>query len=95
VTIEGDVREYLLWMKVHNYAATTVDNRDRYLGYLLVFLKRSGITNSNQVTHELLKDYQAEVFLHRKTNGEPLSFGTQVQRLVRSSPAEWCSSASP
>lgn len=80
--IDTDVHEYLMWMKVHNYAASTVKNRDRYLGYLLRYLKASGVDRSDRVNHELLKDYQAQVFLHRKLNGEPLSFGTQVQRLI-------------
>jgi integrase/recombinase XerD len=82
MAIETDVCEYLLWMKVHNYAVTTVGNRERYLAYLVRFLKEAAVTRSDQVTHELLKEYQADVFLHRKANGEPLSFGTQVQRLV-------------
>jgi integrase/recombinase XerD len=82
MTIEGDVREYLLWMKVHNYAATTVQNRECYLGYLIAFLRQSRVTRSLDVTPELLKAYQAQVFHHRKANGEPLSFGTQLQRLV-------------
>jgi integrase/recombinase XerD len=34
------------------------------------------------VTADLLKSYQTHVFLHRKANGDPLSFGTQVQRLI-------------
>jgi integrase/recombinase XerD len=82
MALETDVRDYLLWMKVHNYASTTVENRKCYLGYLLGYLERQEVRETSQVTHELLKGYQAEVFLYRKANGEPLSFGTQVQRLV-------------
>jgi integrase/recombinase XerD len=82
MTLEIDVRDYLMWMKVHNYATTTVENRKSYLGYLVGYLERQQVETASDVTHELLKGYQAEVFLHRKTNGEPLSFGTQVQRLV-------------
>jgi hypothetical protein len=30
---EIEANDYLTWMAVHNYAATTIENRRRYLGY--------------------------------------------------------------
>jgi len=36
--LEQDIDEYVLWLGVHNYATTTIDNRRRYLGYLACFL---------------------------------------------------------
>ena len=80
--IESDIDEYLLWLGVHNYARTTIGDRGRYLGYLVRFLSSRGITASTEVTFELLKEYQEELFVYRKVNGEPLSFGTQAQRLI-------------
>ena len=80
--IESDVEEYLLWLGVHNYAKTTIGNRNRYLEYLVRFLAARGVTSSVDVTFELLKEYQEELFTHRKINGQPLSFGTQAQRLI-------------
>jgi hypothetical protein len=32
--IETDITEYLMWMKIHNYARTTIANREVYLRYL-------------------------------------------------------------
>jgi len=80
--IETDAWEYLLWMKVHNYADTTISCRERYLGYFICFAKARGITDALAVSFELLQEYQRELFAHRKRDGEPLSFGTQAQRLV-------------
>ena len=36
--IETDITEYLMWMKIHNYARTTIANREVYLRYLSCFL---------------------------------------------------------
>jgi integrase/recombinase XerD len=80
--IENDARDYLEWMRVHNYARTTIACRDRYLGYFVRFAHERGVGNVGAVTFELLRDYQHHLFAHRKGNGLPLSFGTQAQRLV-------------
>jgi hypothetical protein len=56
--IETDIREYLLWMQIHNYAKTTIAGRVRYLGYLSCFLAKRGIETSGEVTLEDLLVYQ-------------------------------------
>ena len=80
--IETDAAEYLMWMQVHNYAKTTIVNRKCYLGYFIRFAEERAIDDVELVTLELLKDYQHQLFAHRKGDGLPLSFGTQAQRLV-------------
>ena len=80
--IETDIEQYLLWLGVHNYAKTTASDRRRYLGYFTKFLNARGIDKVELVTFELLKEYQEALFTHRKVNGEPLTFGTQAQRLI-------------
>ena len=80
--MESDIDEYLLWLGVHNYARTTIGDRRRYLSYLVRFLALRGVSDSGDVTFELLKEYQETLFAHRKVNGQPLSFGTQAQRLI-------------
>ncbi len=81
-SIETDARDYLEWMRVHNYARTTIACRDRYLGYFIRFAHQRGVNDVAAVDFELLRDYQHHLFAHRKDNGLPLSFGTQAQRLV-------------
>jgi integrase/recombinase XerD len=80
--MEIDARDYLVWMRVHNYALTTISCRERYLDYFVCFASRHGIEDSPAVTFGLLRDYQHQLFDHRKKDGLPLSFGTQAQRLV-------------
>jgi hypothetical protein len=80
--IEADIARYLQWMEVHNYAATTVDNRRRYLAYFAAFATERGVDDATAVTLELLVAYQHQLFAHRKRDGAPLSFATQAQRLV-------------
>ncbi len=81
-SIETDAREYLKWMAIHNYARTTITCRCRYLGYFVEFAGAQGVDRSEDVTLELLVSYQQSLFAHRKRDGDPLSFGTQAQRLV-------------
>ncbi len=81
-SIETDAREYLKWMAIHNYARTTITCRCRYLAYFVEFAGAQGVDRSGDVTPELLVSYQQRLFAHRKHDGEPLSFGTQAQRLV-------------
>jgi len=77
-----DIEDYLLWMQVHNYAQTTIRNRERYLMYLTSFLTDREIKNGDEVGLEDLLAYQLELFNHKKRNGLPLIVATQVQRLV-------------
>ena len=42
--IEADALDYLRWMRVHNYAATTIACRQRYLAYLTSFCRGQAST---------------------------------------------------
>ena len=80
--IELEVRDHLEWMKIHNYAATTIECRERYLGYFVAFVRERGVHEAKDVHLELLLAYQHSLFAQRKRDGQPLSFGTQAQRLI-------------
>lgn len=82
MSIETDITQYLEWMGVHNYSRKTIECRTRYLGYFASFLESRDIDEAGDVSLELLVSYQATLFAHRKRDGQPLSFGTQTQRLV-------------
>jgi integrase/recombinase XerD len=79
---DSATNDYLTWMGVHNYAATTIENRRRYLGHFAEFARNAGLAQPAEVTYELVVDYQANLYTYRKVNGAPLSVATQVQRLV-------------
>jgi integrase/recombinase XerD len=80
--IEAQAEQYLLWLRVHNYADTTIESRRRYLGYFTAFCRRDGIDDPRAVTFELVQRYQQQLFEHRKRDGQPLTFATQAQRLI-------------
>ena len=80
--IEDDARQYVLWMQVHNYARTTIECRERYLGYFVCFADARGLCEVESISFETLQDYQQQLFAHRKVDCLPLSFGTQVQHPV-------------
>ena len=80
--IEANVEEYMLWMRVHNYASTTILCRRRYLGYFTGFCQQDGVDEPGAVTFELLQSYQQRLFEHRKRDGQQLTVATQVQRLI-------------
>jgi integrase/recombinase XerD len=80
--IESEADDYLEWMEIHNYAKLTIECRGRYLDYFITFARNYEVDEAKQVTLELLLSYQHSLFAHRKRNGQPLSFGTQVQRLI-------------
>jgi len=81
-TIRDDVVDYLEWLQVHNYAATTIECRRHYLGYFVAYLKVAGIERADQVSLELIVDYQHHLYAQRKRDGRPLAVATQVQRLI-------------
>jgi len=80
--IEANVEEYLLWMRVHNYADTTIVCRRRYLDYFTSFCQQHTVDRAAAVTFELVQRYQQLLFEHRKRDGQPLTTATQAQRLV-------------
>jgi integrase/recombinase XerD len=73
---------YLEWLKIHNYAAPTVLNREMYLGYFIGWAAERGITQPKAITKPILERYQRSLYHHRKANGEPLTFRGQHARLV-------------
>ena len=76
------VEEYLEFLAVHGYSPKTVENRRYNLTYLVIWLGDRGVSRPGEVTKPMLDRYQRAVFHHRKPDGQPLSFRSQVQRLT-------------
>lgn len=81
-TLAHEFDLYLDWMEVHNYAATTIENRRRYLAYFDVFVDGLGLKDATEISYEVVVAYQESLHAYRKPNGSPLSIATQVQRLI-------------
>ena len=76
------VGEFETWMGVHGYSTATVENRRRMLGFFIVWLDERGITRPADVTRPMVERYQRHLFHYRKTDGDPLTFRSQAQRLL-------------
>ena len=76
------VGEFETWMGVHGYSTATIDNRRRMLGFFIVWLDERGIHRPADVTRPMVERYQRHLFHYRKTDGDPLTFRSQAQRLL-------------
>lgn len=76
------VAEFETWMGVHGYSTATISNRRRMLGFFIVWLDERGIHRPADVTRPMVERYQRHLFHYRKTDGDPLTFRSQAQRLL-------------
>lgn len=76
------IGEFTEWMGVRGYSERTIGNRRFMLSYLVTWLDGRGITRPAEVTRPVLESYQRYLFHYRKSNGDPLSFRSQSQRLL-------------
>jgi integrase/recombinase XerD len=74
--------EFCEHMAARGYSPRTVGNRRHMLSFLVGWLAERGITRPAEVTRPVLESYQRHLFHYRKSNGEPLSFRSQSQRLL-------------
>ena len=76
------LEKFLEWMRVKNYSVRTIDNRQLYLQYFIVWAEDRGLTRPAEITKPILERYQRSLYHHRKADGQPLSFRSQSSRLV-------------
>ena len=74
--------EFCKDMAARGYSPRTAGNRRHMLSFLVAWLADRGITRPAEVTRPVLESYQRWLFHYRKSNGEPLSFRSQSQRLL-------------
>jgi integrase/recombinase XerD len=74
--------EFCEHMAARGYSERTVGNRRHMLSFLVAWLAERGITRPAEVTRPVLESYQRHLFHYRKSNGDPLSFRSQSQRLM-------------
>ena len=76
------MRPFLQWMLEKNYSPNTVDNRELYLRYFILWCDERGLTRPQEITRPILERYQRHLFLWRKKDGQPLSTRSQATRIV-------------
>jgi len=76
------LNRYLDWLHIQNYSKATIKGRDHYLGVFIVWCDERSLKRPNEITKPILERYQRHLYLHRKKDGEPLSFRSQHSHLV-------------
>jgi len=68
---------FLEWTQVKGFSKDTIKRRLSALRRFIVWCDERGINDPKEVTKPILERYQRYLYYYRKTNGEPLSFGSQ------------------
>jgi integrase/recombinase XerD len=76
------MKRYLLWLRTKNYSERTVENREKYLGFLIAWCEARSVLRPQDVTKPILERYQRHLYHLRKADGKPLSFRAQHSRLI-------------
>ena len=74
--------EYLKSLAIKGFSENTLRIREIYIGMFLRWCETSGIISAREVTDGTLLRFQEHLYLHRKTNGHPLSTSSQYSRLA-------------
>jgi integrase/recombinase XerD len=69
-------------LRVKNYSERTIENRQSYLTFFIVWCEARSLARPQEVTKPILERYQRHLFHLRKENGKPLTFSAQLQRLT-------------
>jgi integrase/recombinase XerD len=76
------VEEFLTDQGARGYSPATIRHRRQMLAQLAAWLLDRGVTRPVEVTRPMLVRYQRHLFHYRKSDGQPLSFRSQSQRLL-------------
>ena len=73
---------HLEWMLVTGYSASTVEERRGPLRRFITWCDERGLKQPTDISKQVLERYQRHLFYYRKSDGRPLTTGTQVNCLV-------------
>ncbi|HEV2278289.1 MAG TPA: site-specific tyrosine recombinase XerC [Acidobacteriaceae bacterium] len=80
--LEVELEEFLNALSVRGYSKYTVENRRAHIRLFLDWAHAHGLREPAEITRPVLERYQRHLYYYRKKNGEPLSFRSQLGRLV-------------
>ncbi|OQX49124.1 MAG: hypothetical protein B0D87_02035 [Candidatus Sedimenticola endophacoides] len=76
------LNRFLEWSAAVGLSPRTVDIRQRMLKRFIHWCDERGLDRPQDITRPILERYRRYLYHYRKSNGEPISFATQQQRLV-------------
>ncbi len=71
------MQAFLEWTAVKGYSQDTVKRRQMALRRFLHWCDERGLQNPQDITKPILERYQRALYYYRKSDGTPLSFGSQ------------------
>ena len=74
--------EHLDWLRIKGYSDYTVRSRFVHIRFFLRWCAESRITALEQITADVLREYQQDTLEYRKRNGQPLALCSRFARLV-------------
>ncbi|ANP44476.1 hypothetical protein ATE48_00330 [Candidatus Viadribacter manganicus] len=84
--VSVDMPTLLTRFSVHlasrNYSPYTIEQRVIVASDFIAWAKSEDIDQAGDVTPDLIEAFRMRLFVHRKTNGQPLAVRTQTVRLV-------------
>lgn len=81
-TMAAELTRFCDWMATRNYSPYTIEQRRTAIGAFIAWAGLRGAERPQDVTRPILERFQRHLFHHRKADGAPLAFRTQVARLV-------------
>jgi integrase/recombinase XerD len=79
--LREQLAHFLTWSAGVGYSADTVRIRETTLGWFLNWCEERSIQAPRDLTRAVIERYQQYLHHHRKRDGQPLTYGSQVNRL--------------
>jgi len=76
------MEDHCEWMAVTNYTPATVKSRRQVMRKFIMWCDDRGVADPKEITRPILQRYQRRLFYYRKSNGAPLSVGSQLAHLA-------------
>ncbi|MBY0573682.1 MAG: site-specific tyrosine recombinase XerC [Undibacterium sp.] len=76
------LRHFMQWRLERRFSQQTVTRDEECLRYFITWCDERGLQRPHDITKPILERYQRHLFLYRKSDGQPLSPGTQYNRLT-------------
>ncbi len=81
-TLYNWMRRFLEYQRQKHFSPRTIGNRETYLRYFIHWADERGLCYPQEITKPILESYQRHLFMHRKTDGKPLSVRSQHGRII-------------
>ena len=82
VPLAHALRDFLVWSEATGISPFTVRQRSRAVRRFILWAMERSLTRPQDITLPILDRYQRHLYHYRKTDGQPLSFASQLTELV-------------